>query len=248
MNRGKMRLEVRRAIDELTAEFWTDAEINDWLNEGAKTLVAIAQPLQMMTQFNTIANQQEYVLNPDIDEIFSVNFNDGSNLYQLEPCDAKSVQWGTPSTSTYPTHFYLRFQSLATGGHAQSGIILGPVSDDNAEPQMTLGLHPSPQVTGKAVTISYYARHVLMTNDLQVPQIPVEFHRGIVYYAVAQAKVKDEAYAESDKFMEKFSNYAEKLRDKVISGGQEMRFPKVTDRDTVLSPPGDIIIRLGTAS
>lgn len=59
-----------------------------------------------------------------------------------------------------------------------------------------LRLFPTPDGT-YTVTVLYYYRPERMANDFDVPEIPEEYHRLLVDYAVARALLKDEnpAYA-----------------------------------------------------
>jgi hypothetical protein len=239
MQLSQMRLEVRRAIDELTEDFWSDDEIDDWLNEGAKVMVSIASPLQSSYQFNTVAGTQEYVLPDDVDEVFAVAIN-YSGIRQLRPTLAERVQWSQSYTGI-PAEFYTRYMSLKTAMHTSSGITVAAAGGTNVQ-KFVLGLYPIPSGANQ-VTISYYSKHFTMSADADIPQVPVEFHRGIINYAVHLAKEKDEAYAEADRHLEKFKNYCDRLRDKMISQGQEMAFPTVVVAEDLDSPAeGNIVV------
>lgn len=245
MNRGQMRLEVRRAIAELTADLWSDAEINDWLNEGAKIMVSNAQSVQAMYQLTTVAGQQEYLLPEDVDEIFSVTYFD-AGVQQLIPIDARQVQIGT-NQSGNPRWFYTRNQSLQTGQMSSTGITVADVSESEGQvPRLIIGLFPLPSAA-KQLTVFYYARHYNMRVDGAVPAVPPEFRRGIVQYATALAKEKEMAYAEADRCRKMFQDYSDRLREKMICDGQDIAFPCVqTDEDVV--PYGDVIIKFGRAT
>lgn len=243
MNLGQMRLEVRRAIDELTASFWTDAEINDWLNEGAKIMVSISQTLQSVHQFSTEQGKQEYLLPADLDEIFGVTLSMGGSLTQLRPTYAENVQWGN-ATSGVPNQFYTRSQTGESVSQDDNGLTVSKVAEG---PRTLIGFFPIPS-SAYQITINYFARHGTMRNDLMCPLIPVEYHRGIINFAIAQAKVKDEAYSEANRFLEQFKEYSDRLRDKSIARGQGMEFPSVTLTDEYELPKGEIVIRYGSAS
>lgn len=244
MNLGQMRLEVRRAIAELTADFWSDSEINDWLNEGAKIMVSNAQSVQAIYQRNTVASQQEYPLPEDIDEIVNVTYFDSAE-HPLDPVDPRQVQIGSNQTGT-PRWFYLR-KTTQYGNMASTGIT---VSDANEQQGMNaeqvLGLFPVPNAA-KALTVFYISRHFQMKNDGAVPNIPPEFRRGIIAYATALAKEKEMAYGDADRHRKMFQDFSDRLREKSIYDGQQIAFPCVqTDEDRV--PYGDVIIKFGRAT
>lgn len=243
MNRGQMRLEVRRAIGELTADLWSDSEINDWLNEGAKILISNSQALQAIYQLTTVAAQQEYVLPDFIDEVFNLtlNYNGLRSLTNVRP---EQVQLGT-FMQGIPGWFYTRYLSQQTGDQTSSGITVDDVDPQGQHSKFVLGLFPCPN-SALQLTVSYYARHFEMKTDGAVPQVPPEFRRGIVAYATALAKEKEGAYGEADRKRKEFSDFSDRLREKMICDGQS-EFPCVTtDEDEPLY--GDVIIKFGTAS
>ena len=245
MNLGQMRLEVRRAIAELAADLWSDSEINDWLNEGAKIMVSNAQNIQAMHQFTTVAGTQEYSLPDDIDELFAATYyNNG--IIQLAPADARNIQQGTNFTGI-SRWFYTRTSTAQTSGQGASGITLGTVDAANPRlPHLVLGLYPIPAAATQ-VTVFYYSRHYTMRTDGSVPAVPPEFRRGIIAYATALAKEKEMAYGEADRKRKEFQEFADRLREKMVTDCQDIAFPTVrTDDDQV--PYGDIIIKFGTAT
>lgn len=248
MNLAQMRLEVRRAIDELTASFWTDQEITDWLNEGAKIMCSDAQPIQATKQILTVQSQQEYDLGQDVDEIFGVTYL-RSTLFQLKPIDQRQVQFGNPLTGL-PQYYYIRQVSSQFAGQVSGGG--QQVTNVNADPTVgttVLGLWPISSANSEQITISYFARHFNMTNDKDVSPIPLEFHRGIVSYAIAMAKMKDEAYGEASQvFLPMFQQFKDRLKEKMMNRGQEAAFPKVQMRDEFLMPGGSSIIYIGKAT
>lgn len=232
MNLAQLRLEVRRALDGEGDNFWSDGEINDWLNEAAQTMVSIAQAYQLVHQFTTVANQQEYPLPPYVDEIFNVKiFNNTQRT--LEKCSVTDieVQEGGQRTGI-PYNFYVNYIAGQVADQQSDGSLTINQVDrqDPTEARLVLGLHPVPD-SAKTITIYYYGRHFVMHGDRDTPVIPPEFQRGLVAYAAALGKEKDSAFPEADRYMTKFGEYATKLRDKMISRGIEQGFPAAKIRD-----------------
>lgn len=224
MNLQQMILEARRALDGLTDQFWTDSELTDWLNEGAKIMAADAQPIQSIKQISSVANRQEYDLGPDVDEIYAVKYFKGGNLYDLHNVQQAAVQWGG-TQSGHPLCFYTRVVTSQTAGQGTDGDI--DLGDTDYPATTVLGLHPIPSTAGETLTIFYFARHMNMKFPKDVSPIPLEFHRGIVAYAIALGKMKEEAYAEATNvYMPIFNEFKERLKTKMINRGQETNFPK----------------------
>lgn len=246
MNLQQMILEVRRALDGASDQFWTDSEITDWLNEGAKIMASDAQPIQAARQYATVANQQEYDLGLDVDEIYGVAYLKGGNLNQLTPVDQRSVQFGS-SHSGLPTNFYTKQVTSQTTGQNTSGGIT--ITDTANEGTTVLGLSPIPGTAGETITVSFFARHMNMKYPKDTSPIPLEFHRGIVAYATALGKMKDEAYGEATTiYLPTFNEFKDRLKQKMINRGHEMGFPKAKIIGDSPSYGGSSVIFLGTAT
>lgn len=238
MNLAQMRLEVRRALDELTADFWTDNEINDWLNEGVRTMCQIAQPLQYIHQFttqlrpgSTTEYAQEYALPEDIDEVYGVSLLSSGALYELMLGDSRRIQLGTKISGT-PDQYYIRYLAKQKADHVSTGglSLSDVIRDDSTAVRPILGLFPVPN-SALTVNVCYYSKHFIMTANNDVCAIPYEFQRGPICFAIAKGKEKDAAFAEADRYMDQFQQYASNLRDKMIHRGQQVAFPRVRDCD-----------------
>jgi len=244
MNLAQMIKEVRRALDEPTADFWTDEEITDWLNEGAKIMTSGAQPLQAFYQFSTVAGQQEYAMPDDFDELFEVKYF-RSNLTTLKLTSPAAAQNG--NSQGLPQYFYMRSVATQSAGQGADGDI--QLGTPGTTFKTMLGLIDKPSQSGDKVTVFYFSQHFSMTNDTDVSPIPVAFHRGPISYATAMGKQKDEAYGEQDKFLAMFKDFADSLKKKTINAGQETAFPqlRVVDED-YWEPSNIIVIPDGSAS
>ena len=80
--------EVRSTLNEESAEFWTDAEITNWIQEGSRI---VSSKSLMVEDYQTIdplvQNQLSYSSSDetwiaDALEIYSALYNDGSNNYK----------------------------------------------------------------------------------------------------------------------------------------------------------------------
>lgn len=234
MNRGKLRAEVRRLLSEGTANFFSDDEINDWLNEGVVTMTAIAQHLQSVFSFSpslqagsTTEYNQEYVLPADCDEIYGVTYFNGTT-YSLKRLNSFIAQTGTLVVST-PTNFYNRAYTAQQLTMTSAGVdvtMLAP-GDPNARYQV-IGLYPIPSSADEICQVFFISKHLPMLTDADVPAIPLEYRRAISYFAAGRGAEKDNAMSEAKYFDEKFQQYAEKLKDKAVSEGQECEFPRIS--------------------
>jgi hypothetical protein len=235
MNLAALRLEVRYVLDDLLAQYWSDQEINIWLNEGAKTMCTRSQTLNSAIQMPAIPLQQEYILPRDVDEVTNVTFSQGM-LIKVHFMDQRKIQrfWA----GGIPNYYYTRFGTLQTMNlTSQSNITVAPANTSQSKkPEYILGIYPVP-TNSNPITVSYKARHYDMDLDLDEPAIPEEFQRGIIYYAVALGKMREEAYEEAKENQALFSAYAQSCKEKMDNQGQEDILPRMNVPNTRRSSP-----------
>lgn len=90
---------VRERVDEPSARFYSDTELNHWINEGCKDLARRTQSVQTSaTQFVTI-NVQSYTAPTDVIRILRIEFEPtgAGNTYPLEYRDFNNMDevWWT---------------------------------------------------------------------------------------------------------------------------------------------------------
>lgn len=257
MNRGQLRREVRRKLNESSADLWTDDAINDWLNEAVRTMIVISQPLQTAFQFypslrdgSTGEYKSEYVLPLDVDEVYQVTAHNGSN-FPLQLVDESVIADGT-RVSGSPEYCYIKDSTTVTVEplSVAPGLAIKALnSDDGQVSRKVLGLYPVPSTAESAITVFYFSKGCDMTNDNQIPHaIPLAFHRGLVHYATSLAKEIEEASAEADREMGKFQEYAKALKEKMIARGQQMEFPRVCESEDNGLPSGGSNFQVGWAT
>jgi hypothetical protein len=233
MNFAQARYQVQLGLDDVNAQYWSVAEINLWINEGAKLMNSRAQCLTNVWQLpaNSAQVQQEYLLPEDMDEVLSVRFFQGT-LLVLKPKPQKDLQFGTRLVGT-PMHYYIRYGTLTYAGQGPSGdVLVQPITTNlSKKPKFIIGLSPIPQNPNN-ITVLYNARHPMLMNDEDELCIPDEFERGVIAYAIAQGKNKEEAYAEADKWMSLFTQFTESCKEKFDNMGQEDSLPTFKIRNT----------------
>ena len=62
MTRLEIRTMARKRLGETTGSFWTDAELNTWINEAGEDCAFKSKSLRSNYYFNTVEDQQEYAL------------------------------------------------------------------------------------------------------------------------------------------------------------------------------------------
>lgn len=105
----------RSILDEPTSRFWTDVELTDWVNDGARDLARRAEDLLVYDQTMTVTpNVAVYDLPPNVIRIHRAEFVPSSST-QTYPIRASSQDemdqvWGTyqANPASYPSWFVTR--------------------------------------------------------------------------------------------------------------------------------------------
>jgi hypothetical protein len=107
------RNEVRALLDEPNPQFWSNAQLNSWLNQGAQSIARQAQALWMQTSVPAVALQQTYNLPLDFLGVHRLDFNmaNSNQTYNLEFRGIKAMDeiWGILQQlpAAFPQAFYL---------------------------------------------------------------------------------------------------------------------------------------------
>lgn len=172
------RGEVRSLLDEPNAQFWSDAEINSWLNQGAQDIAREAQALWMQTNVTAVVNQQYYQLPTDFLGVHRIDFaiNNSDQVYNLEFRGIKTMDeiWGILQhlPAAFPQAFYIWNSSGSAGG----------------EPYF--GTYPVVADTG-TFTVYYYRNAIPALSDGTLLDVTPAYEDIAYNYAVAKAKQKD---------------------------------------------------------
>ena len=151
-----LRTKVRRRLDENTARFWADEDLNDWINEGAREVARRAEVLQHTSTINAVGGVQQYSLPNDTYRVHRVEWSrDGTQSTTLEYRDFNSmdeVWWSSQRTSRGDPYWFTMW---------------------GFPPQLNLIVYPTPDVNiASAFKVFYYRLPGLALADAQVVEIP----------------------------------------------------------------------------
>lgn len=226
-----MRAEVRKLLFEDEADFWSDAEINNWLNEGVRLMTKESHSLQAVYQFSPTLKQgstseynSEIVLPADITEIFSVVCVNGTTKTKLRFKDFR-IMAHSQRVAGVPTDYYLRRWTRQQLQDYSTGLELSELGTSGNLPTMVLGLNPVPSSSSLVFWVHYYPTHYEMVDDLDIPAIPLEARRGPIHYAAHLGFEKENSPEDSDRQIAKFRDYLGRLKEDQVHGGQMERFP-----------------------
>lgn len=173
MDREAMRDEVYARLGE-TAGFFTDAQINQWLNDGMDDVALKLEPKVSSATLDTEDAKGEYELPDNLISIKTALYLDSSTDEWLPLSETTYLElfrsnpdWEHSTVTTIPTHWYWR-------------------------PEGVIGVFPIPDngTTG-GLRIIYTCRPDEMDEDTDTTTMPDWLDRVVVLYAVMRCRFKE---------------------------------------------------------
>jgi hypothetical protein len=195
MNFAEMQAEVRIILNEATANFWSDADIQDSLNEGYEEISDATEWYERMTNIPLWSGRTYF----DLRELLSDEL--------IAPRRAVSVQtdkWLSPSS--------VRTQD---GKYRQWERNFGDPDVMFMRGLWWLGWHPKPSADGGFVRLYFSALPPEMSSDTDEPAMPEEYHLGLVEYAAYDLLAQDAEVKKALYHWQQYMGYESKLREYV---------------------------------
>lgn len=234
MTQQEIRNMARKTLGETTSAFWTDAELNAYINLGCKDLAFRTKCLRTTRTFgsvscaeNTVGSvSNEYVLSTVIPNYFAVNevyFKvDGERYYRLDPSSREELD-----------SIHSGWQALV--GFTSSDTATGITTyNKDATPSIPLkyywdkeedilGLYPpvgDDQAGSDYIKVYYTYDHPDLSSNSSVPSLPTPIHLAVVDFTVARG-LEDRGWG--DRANDGWQKYFQKIKDYVIerSRGRE---------------------------
>lgn len=211
MTKAQIISDIRSKLNESTADFWSDAELLRWVNQRYHLLEEAVDRVfenYFLTESvtDTVEDEQEYQLPTDFKRMRRVEVN-----YDIDNSDSVYQR-------AYPVELDQIRQRLENT-NLGVGIQRHPIyylRGDN------IGFLPIPDEDGtNAIRIQYVAEQDDLSDDADVPVIPVSYHYLIVIGACADALEKgkrdlEEANRLNYRYDVKRREMMEELEDRVI--------------------------------
>lgn len=176
----ELRTAVRAVLDEVSARFWPDSQLNIWINGGCRD---IARKAEVIQQFNTsisaVAGTAKYPLPTDVIRVHRVEFvPTGQNqIYTLMASTDQEMDqvWGINQNQQgiYPQYFTIWGYPGGAGAAA-----------------LTLKLYPVPSQPG-TLNVYYYSVPTTLVADTDVATIPTGWQDIVAMYCEYNARRKD---------------------------------------------------------
>jgi len=225
MTREQIRDVVRKRLGETTSAFWTDAELNTYINLGCKDLAWRTKCLRSNGTFGAIscasstvsAKSNEYTLSSVLDEDF---YAVTEAYFKI---DGKDFERLIPTTREELSVLHPEWQSLVgyTYSNTSSGVTTYNYTSDPSTPthyywsreEDVFGLYPPPdddQAGSDYIKCYYTYKHTDLSSDSATPSIPEPLHLAVVDFAVASG-FEDRGWG--DRANDFWNKYFTKIKD-----------------------------------
>lgn len=162
-----IRTQVRSLLNESTAAFWSDAELNRLINEAERDIAAKALCLEAITTVTASSRTTAFTGH----KILRVEYS-GQGLIKILP----KMMGGLPLNGITPQYWFQWGQTL----------VLEPKPTTNYTITLYTAIAPS---TGMGT--------VEGTSDTNQPSIPARFHELIILFVLSRAYMKDRKFSMS---------------------------------------------------
>lgn len=211
---GQLRTRVRAYLDEPTARFWSDAELNNWINQAyfynyMELVDAYENYFATIVYYDIIAGVETYALPPDFDKF-------------------RLIERVINNTQTIPLQEFNRFESPnLIGGYSATDLNLPTYRFVGAN----FVLEPTPQVTILGgLRLEYVPAPISMVADADQPRSTFLDHwqEIIVLRAVISAKLKEELVsnegADTSPFQSMLISWENKVKEAIEQRTEGRRY------------------------
>lgn len=206
MELSALRLEVRERLNELTADFYTDSEVDRALNEAMRRFCAEEQWPFLMTEWDgpqLVADGYEIDLpnNVSLTRVFNLNIDGDSldrprMLVRVDPNEGFHLRFQYDGRTGTPRWYYIARSNLVSSGDEEPPIIY------------TARVIPTADAT-----YDVEGQYMMVPTDLSAatdePPIPFEYQEAMAAWATGKLILKELGI--SQKASEQFGLYAKVL-------------------------------------
>ncbi len=200
--------EVRSLINEATASFWTDAQLQNWLDQGISDIAARGLVLQSADTFLLVTGQLEYADLvtggvagvTDIVKVWGAIYISPDNEYiglkRISPSQVADL----PFMAAGPPKYYYHFAD-------KLGILPLPTTGEN----------------GESVKVYFSKQPAGATLALRIAELPPEYKNLIYWYAASMCFKKEHRITESDSLYKMYLTAVSALKQELYNVRPEVK-------------------------
>ena len=242
MTREEIRDLVRKKLGETTSAFWTDTEINTYINLGCKDVANRTKCLRSNTTIASIScasstasiKSNEYTISDYISDFLAITelsfMQDGTDMAKLIPTSREELDV-----------LYSGWRSLVgyTLSNTATGVTTYNYDSTPGTPthyywdreEDIFGLVPPPDGDNAGsdyIKVYYTYNHTDISSDSSSPTLPTQLHLAVVDFATATAL---ETRHQGDKANDAWQKYFSRVKDYTIERRNERE-----DDEIVMKP------------
>jgi hypothetical protein len=205
MLRSEIRDLIRKRLGETTASFWSNTELNSWINDACTDIAFRTKCIRSNVYFTPVAETSEYVLSTVVPYVLSIN-----EVYHK----SLGTTW-IKLTSTSRTELdaiYPGWKSATSGAPSQYYY--------NREEDV-FGLYVKPDATNVGASycqVYFTKQHIDLTLDTESPQLPENIQLAVCDYVTAYGY---EQRGWGDKANDAWQKYYSRLKDYQVERNRE---------------------------
>jgi hypothetical protein len=168
--------DIRSILDEPTAQFWSNAELTTWINQGCENFAQRSRTLRTSSQLPVVAETQNYIAPANLYAIYRLEFVPTSTgqvfIYPLDFMGYNEMDQAWGVYQTFPAAWP---QAFTLWGNP---------------PNLTIRLFPVPD-QGGFLNVFGYREPQPVVNGTDYVDVLQGYEEAIIEYAVYKAKRKD---------------------------------------------------------
>ena len=191
--------ECRRLLHDANANFYTDSELTDYINDGRTRMVRDTGCLRTY-QTSTVAANQEIILTSSLPN--GTNTLDIINLNLIWGNTRIALQYMAFTDFNSRLRYYQNYigRPIAYSMYGQTSIYLGPVPDQTYTIELDTIVLPT-----------------ALSNASPTETLPAPYTSPVAFYACYKAKHKEQAFGESEIFRQEYINQVRAVLSSVFT-------------------------------
>jgi len=191
--------ECRRLLHDANANFYTDSELTDYINDGRTRMVRDTGCLRTY-QTSTVAANQEIILTSSLPN--GTNTLDIINLNLIWGNTRIALQYMAFTDFNSRLRYYQNYigRPIAYSMYGQTSIYLGPVPDQTYTIELDTIVLPT-----------------ALSTSSPTETLPAPYTSPVAFYACYKAKHKEQAFGESEIFRQEYINQVRAVLSSVFT-------------------------------
>lgn len=169
-------VQVRDLLDEPTAQFWSNTELTNWMNQGCENFAQRTRTLRTLEVLPSRSGTQNYIAPSDMYAIYRIEYQPTSTgqvfIYPLDFAGYNEMDQAWGVYQTFPAAWPQQFTLWGN------------------PPNLTIRLFPVPD-QGGILNVFGYREPVAMVNGTDPVDVLQGYEEAIYEYATYKAKRKD---------------------------------------------------------